>query len=230
MDLKVKEEVDKYLRKKDVQSSFYYSTYYLSGDKLSVKRYYDKFYSIKKEYSDSEIIEIENYILNKTLVRHKNYSDIAFFENVAIPRMIFISGVLSKTQSLVYDQNLFSYYKSFYILCGIEVFLEKVKITEENFQNKLLTKNYKFDETTKIGRAVTLYLGLSQTNLKSFDLILNIANIIGDEILNYLKYLDIIKIQLYYNDSKNRETEESFYKMLIDNWTAFGLRMLKDNL
>jgi hypothetical protein len=229
MNKDVKLEVDKVMKEKNVRSGYSRNTQYIYYYINKYNKYHSEFLKLQKTYTDSEIVDIQKYILNKRITNNTFLSMMSFYVNETFPKLLYISSILSGNKVVV-DDELFKYYKAFYIVAGIEIYLDKLLLSEKKLKKMILYNNFKFDENTDIGKALNLYFGIT-TTLNNFDLLFKIEDNLGDKIFNYISNPKIIKFEIYEkNHVKNNQYENSFYDLFISKWNEFGLALIKQNL
>lgn len=169
-------------------------------------------------YTKEEIIDAQKYIIN-----NKKYNSI--FD--IFPIIMYISIVLSDNKELIVDDEIFKYYKNYFIISNFyDAFNKYYKYLSE----LRVLYNIEINYNNIIAKALKIYIDL----LKYPDLNkeYEIENLL--ETLNPEEMFNILKPQnLFYSYSIpnfDEEIKNKFYNVLITYWSEFGVYMIKNNI
>ncbi len=215
MNKDVKLEVDKVMKEKNVKLYFYQFKVGVISFLYKFENYEHEFYKIQKNYSDLDIIEIEKYILNNYT---KNPED---FVNYTFPKLLYITAILSENK-FVCDDELFKFYKAFYVLSGIKLYFKIMKFHKRFKEISFKNSHLNIDKSVEL---------LSKSNLDVLDLILKVSDLAESEILDVFSEigLKLVLFLIKHDYNKSEPYSNNFYDLFIERWNEFGIKEFKDS-
>ena len=215
MNKDVKLEVDKVMKEKNVRSGYSRNTQYIYYYINKYNKYHSEFLKLQKTYTDLDIIEIEKYILNNYT---KNPED---FVNYTFPKLLYITAILSENK-FVCDDELFKFYKAFYVLSGIKLYFKIMKFHKRFKEISFKNSHLNIDKSVEL---------LSKSNLDVLDLILKVSDLAESEILDVFSEigLKLVLFLIKHDYNKSEPYSNNFYDLFIERWNEFGIKEFKDS-